>query len=118
MKQRGTPRGMERFRTLSQDEFAARCRAARGYADMNIGEVADLIGISRQALSRREKGWVNIQVPDRFVMAQVLCEVTGWPEEVFTSEAWPVVPSPAEVEVEPEDVAGLVGESQDDAAQG
>lgn len=118
MKQRGIPKGMERFRTLSQEEFAARCRAARGYADMNIGEVAELIGISRQALSRREKGWVSIQIPDRFVMAKVLCEVTGWPEEVFTSEAWPVVAAPGEAEVEPSEVAHLAQENQDDAARG
>lgn len=115
MKERGTPKGMERFRTLSRDEFAARCRAARGYADMTMDEVAELMGITRQALSRRENALVEIHVPDRFVMVTVLCEITGWPEEVFTQEAWPVV-APAEVGVEPSEVAHLVEEGQDDAA--
>lgn len=117
MKERGTPKGMERFRTLSQDEFAARCRAARGYADMTMDQVAELMGITRQALSRRENSLVAIHVPDRFVMVTVLCEITGWPEEVFTREAWPVA-APAEVEVEPEDVAHLLDEQQDDVAHG
>ena len=107
MKERGIPKGLERFRTLPQDEFAARCRAARAYADMKMDEVARLMGITRQALSRRENGLVAIHVPDRYVMATVLCEVTGWPEEVFTSERWPVVEVAAD-DLEPAEVAHLV----------
>jgi len=118
MRRPGTPKGMARYRALSQEEFAARCRAARAYADMKMDEVAELMGISRQALSRRENGWVTIQVPDRYVMATVLCEITGWPEEVFTQYEWPEMPVPAEAEVEPEEVLGSSSEPQGDAAQG
>lgn len=113
----GQPVGIERFGTLSQEEFAARCRAARGYAGMRLEAIGKLMGVSRQALSRRERGWVAIAVSDRYVMAKIYCEVTGWPESVFTQEAWPLA-APAEAEVEPEDVSHLVGEQQDDAAQG
>lgn len=113
----GQPMGIERFGNLSQGEFAARCRAARGYAGVRLDEVGKLMGVSRQALSRRERGWVAITTSDRFVMAKVYCELTGWPEAVFTQEAWPVV-APDEAEVEPEDVSHLVGEQQDGAAQG
>ena len=84
---------------------------------MTMDQVAELMGITRQALSRRENALVAIHVPDRFVMVTVLCEITGWPEEVFTREAWPVA-APEKAEVEPEDVSHLVGERQDDAAQG
>ena len=113
----GQPVGIERFGTLSQEEFAARCRAARGYAGMRLEAIGKLMGVSRQALSRRERGWVAIAVSDRYVMAKVYCEVTGWPESVFTQESWPVV-APDEAEVEPGEVADLVVEQQDDAAQG
>lgn len=114
----GMPRGIERFGTLSQDEFAARCRAARGYAGLKLDEVGKLMGVSRQALSRRERGWVAIQVPDRYVMAMVYCEVTGWPEEVFTQNEWPVMGVPDEVEVEPEEVLDASSGPPNDAAHG
>ena len=116
MKDKGTPRGMDRFRILSQDEFAARCRAARAYADMKMDEVAKLMGITRQALSRRENGLVAIPIPDRYVMATVLCELTDWPEEVFTSERWPVVEVAAD-DLEPAEVAHLVERLLSDAEQ-
>jgi DNA-binding XRE family transcriptional regulator len=117
MSKKGIPRGMERFGTLPKEEFAARCRAARGYADMTIGEVGDLMGVSRQALSRREKGWVEVQVGDRFIMAKVLCEITGWPEEVFTQNEWPEMDAPVEAEVEPEELLSVAEEGLDDSAQ-
>lgn len=111
------PMGIERFGNLSQEEFAGRCRAARGYANLTLEQAGKLMGLSRQALSRREAGWVNIHVSDRFVMAKVYCELTGWPESVFTQEAWPLA-APAEAEVEPGEVADLVVEPRGDAAQG
>jgi len=114
----GMPHGIARFGTLSQEEFAARGRAARAYAGLKLEEVGKLMGVSRQALSRRERGWVAIQVPERYVMAMVYCEITGWPEEVFTQYEWPEMPVPAEAEVEPEEVLGSSSEPQGDAAQG
>jgi transcriptional regulator with XRE-family HTH domain len=113
----GMPRGIERFGTLSQEEFAARCRAARGYAGLKLDEVGKLMGVSRQALSRRERGWVAIQVPDRYVMAMVYCEITGWPEEVFTQNEWPEMEAPVEAEVEPEELLSVAEEGLDDSAQ-
>jgi DNA-binding XRE family transcriptional regulator len=114
----GVPEGMERYGNLSKGEFAARCRAARAYADLNLDEAGKLLGVSRQALSRRENSWVEISVGDRFIMATVYCRLTGWPETFFTEEKWPEIPVPAEGEVEPEEVLGLSSEPQGDAAQG
>lgn len=114
-----TPRGIERFRALENAEFAARIRAARAYADLTLEEAGSLLGISRQALSRRETNQVAIPTTDRFVMATVYCELTGWPEAYFVEEKWPEIPLPGEgAELEPEDVSRLVDEQQDGAAQG
>lgn len=108
---------MEEYGHLSRGEFAARLRAARAYLGWRLEDAAPKIGVSRQALSRRESGAVHIRNSDRWVMATIYTEASGWPREFFTEEAWPEIPAPAEVEVEPEDVAHLVEEGQDDAAQ-
>lgn len=114
----GSAAGIGRFGDLSQEEFAARCRAARAYADLTLEEAGKLMGVSRQALSRRENGWVKIQTPDRYVMATVLCELTGWPESVFTDEKWPPIPEPNGGEVEPGEVSDLVEGPLNGAEQG
>lgn len=74
---------MERFGTLDRAEFAARARAARAYTNLSLDEVSGRLGISRQALSRRENGRVDTPLSDRFVMATVYGEL-GIPEEFFT----------------------------------
>lgn len=74
---------MERFKSLDRAEFAARARAARAYANLSLDDVSGRLGISRQALSRRENAKVDTPVPDRFVMAAVYNEVAGIPEEFF-----------------------------------
>jgi transcriptional regulator with XRE-family HTH domain len=88
------PAGIERFRALSDAEFAARARAARAYADLTLEEAGRLLGISRQALSRRETSQVGIPISDRFVLATVYCQLTGWPEGFFVEEKWEAVPLP------------------------
>lgn len=80
--------GIERFGTLSQEDFAARCRSARAYSGLKLEELGKLMGLSGQALSRRETGRVAVSIPDRFVMAKVYCEVTDWPEGAFIDSHW------------------------------
>lgn len=108
---------MERFGNLSNEEFAARCRAARGYLDLTLEDIAAKVGVSRQALSRREAGAVKVRPVDRFVMASVYAELTGWPVEFFTDEKLPPMglTSPAEGggELEADDVAHFVSEPTD-----
>lgn len=104
---------MERFMKLEVGEFAARCRAARGYLGLNLDQVSDKMGLSRQALSRREAGTVSIRPVDRFVMASVYCQLTGWPMEFFTEEHLPsmVLTSPGEDDGEglsPGEVVSLI----------
>lgn len=74
-----------------------------------------MLGISRQALSRRENQAVSVSTPERFIMATVYSEVTGWPETFFTEERMPdlPVPQPEDAELELEDVPHLVGEPPD-----
>jgi transcriptional regulator with XRE-family HTH domain len=105
---------VEKFGKLEVKEFAARCRAARGYLGLNLDEVSVKMGLSRQALSRREAGAVGIRPVDRYVMASVYCQLTGWPMEFFTEERLPSMglTSPAEGggELEPGDVMEFVSE--------
>lgn len=114
------PAGMKRFDNLPGEEFAARIRAARAYVGLRLDEAGDALGISRQALSRRENNAVLIPTTDRFVMATVYCEMTGWPMEFFTDEKLPPMglTSPGEGggDLEPDDVVGLVSEPPDSAA--
>lgn len=83
---------VQRYASLTKEEFAARCRAARAYADLTMEEVAPLMGITRQAVSRRENCLVEIDPPARMAMGEALSAVAGWREEVFFEEsAFPLV---------------------------
>lgn len=108
----GLPKGIERFGRLDEREFAGRIRAARAYADLTLEQAGAMLGISRQALSRRENQAVAISTPERFVMATVYSEATGWPVTFFTEEKMPdlPIPQPEGAELEPEEIeAGLAG---------
>lgn len=116
----GLPQGIERFSNLDDREFAGRIRAARAYAELTLEEAGELLGISRQALSRRETNAVGISTPERFVMATVYSEVTGWPETFFIEARMPELPigQSGGGELEPGDVEdGLEGDPLGDAEQ-
>lgn len=111
------PPVMERYENLTSEEFAARIRAARAYLGLKLDEAGKALGISRQALSRRENNAVAIPTTDRFVMATVYCQLTGWPVEFFTDDTLPPIgltsPGEGEGELGAGEVLDFVSEPPD-----
>lgn len=85
---------MERYEALSQEEFAARMRAARAYLDWTLNEAGSHLRMSRQVLSKRERGRATQSVADRFLIATVYCESSGLPEAFFTEPDWNKIVGP------------------------
>jgi transcriptional regulator with XRE-family HTH domain len=79
---------MEQYGQLSPSEFAARMRAARGYAGWTLAEAGERLCVSRQVLSKRERGEARQSIADRFLVATVYCEESGLPESFFTEQDW------------------------------
>ena len=69
---------------MSNEEFAARLRAARALLKMNLEEAGKLFGLSQQQMSRRESGEYEVTPSERFHFAAVYLELTGLPEGWFT----------------------------------
>jgi transcriptional regulator with XRE-family HTH domain len=69
---------------LSMEEFAARLRGARAFADLTLAEMGDLLGISPQGLSKRENCKQDTTDAERFYYAVVICEKAGLPMTWFT----------------------------------
>ena len=69
---------------LSNEEFAARMRAARALLKLTLAEAGELFGHSQQGMSRRESGAVEIPASERYHFAGVYLEMTGLPEGWFT----------------------------------
>ena len=72
-------------RELTDQEYAARLRAGRGYAGLTLEQLGrEHFGISRQALARRESGEMPISPAERLYMATKLVELTRLPMGFFT----------------------------------
>lgn len=69
---------------LSDQEFAARMRAARALLRLNLREAGELFGHSQQGMSRRESGEVAIPASERYHFAGIYLELTGLPGGWFT----------------------------------
>ena len=101
---------------LSGEEFAARLRGARAFADMTLAEMGELVGVSPQGLSKRENLRQPMPDAERYWFAKLICERTGLPEAWFTeterSRLSPI--QPVEDDLEPADVVDLVERDRDD----
>lgn len=106
---------------IDDSEFARRIRAARAYLGMNLSEAGERLGLSAHRLSRRERADSNgmqLSVADRFHIAAVYCELTGWPIGFFTDQKIPVIPLPGsdsdEEELSPREIVDRVDREEDD----
>lgn len=104
---------------IDDAEFARRIRMLRAYLDLTLEEASDHLDLSASTLSKREHADTNgskMRTADRFHMAAVYVELSGWPPEFFTEERMPVIPRPSGVEddLEPADVVDLVERDRDD----
>jgi transcriptional regulator with XRE-family HTH domain len=73
-------------------DFAARIRAARGYADLTQEQLADRLGVDRQTIKRRElgpghKGYKEPKKGERLAIAQICGVPVKFMEEGFGGEA-------------------------------
>lgn len=93
---------MEQYARLSQNEFAARMRAARAYLGWTLAQAGEELCVSRQVLSKRERSQALLSVADRFMAATVYCEQAGLPEAFFTEPDWARVVEPQNDERPPE----------------
>lgn len=79
---------MDRYSKLDKAEFAARMRAARAYMGWTLADAGERLCVSRQVVSKRERGEAAQSVADRFLVATVYCEESGLPESFFTEPDW------------------------------
>ena len=104
---------------IDDAEFARRLRMLRAYLDLTLEQASDHLDLSASTLSKREHADTNgskMRTADRFHMAAVYIELSGWPPEFFTEERMPEIPrpEPAEDDLEPADVVDLVERDRDD----
>jgi len=108
---------------ISDAEFARRLRMVRAYLDLTLDDVGKRLGLAASTVSKRERADQNgatIRQENRFFMASVYCELSGWPMEFFTAEEIPPLPSfgSDEDDLSPAEVVELVeGREGDDGAE-
>jgi transcriptional regulator with XRE-family HTH domain len=103
---------------IDDAEFARRLRMLRAYLDLTLEEASGHLDLSASTLSKREHADENgtkMRTADRFHMAAVYIELSGWPPEFFTEERMPSIPVPRPVEddLDPADVVDLVERDRD-----
>lgn len=108
---------------LLMEEFAARLRAARAFADLTLAEMGELLGISPQGLSKRENCKQATTQAERLYYAVKICERTGLPMSWFTEPSRSKLSTIREsdeddFDLTPAEVVRLVEEADEDGDGG